>query len=115
LGDKSTTHPYSNSGEAEYTDYTINLSTSTASLSTSPNYSKPSPSEAIQNSPLTERVKIWSDFLDQTKLGVYQAPSDRAEAEYTVREIEKMMGGISYLYVGTDCSVIKHYGAVFDC
>lgn len=85
--------------EAEYTDSTISLSTSTTSLSTSPNYSNPSPSQAIQKNPVSERVKIWSDFLDQTKLSLYQAPSDRAEAEYTVREIEKMVGGISYFSI----------------
>ena len=85
--------------EAEYTNSTISLLTSTASLSTSPNYSKSLLSKAIQKNPVSERVKIWSDFLDKTKLVVYQAPSDRAEAEYTVQEIEKMMGGISYFSI----------------
>jgi DNA helicase-2/ATP-dependent DNA helicase PcrA len=53
----------------------------------------------IGKSPVSERVKIWSDFMDQTKLVVHQAVSDRAEAEYTVQEIEKMMGGISYFSI----------------
>ena len=37
--------------------------------------------------------------MDKTKLVVYQASSDRAEAEYTVQEIEKMIGGISYFSI----------------
>jgi DNA helicase-2/ATP-dependent DNA helicase PcrA len=55
--------------------------------------------QVIEKNPVSERVKIWSDFVDQTKLVVHQAASDRAEAEYTVQEIEKMMGGISYFSI----------------
>jgi superfamily I DNA/RNA helicase len=43
-----------------------------------------------------ERLKIWSEFLDQTRLDIYQAPTDKAEAEYVVHQIEQMIGGTSY-------------------
>ncbi len=43
-----------------------------------------------------ERVKIWSEFLDKTRLDIYQAPTDKAEAEYVVHQIEQMVGGVSY-------------------
>jgi superfamily I DNA/RNA helicase len=55
--------------------------------------------QVIEKSLVSERVKIWSDFLDRTKLVVYQAASERAEAEYTVQEIEKMIGGTSYFSI----------------
>jgi DNA helicase-2/ATP-dependent DNA helicase PcrA len=55
--------------------------------------------QVIEKSPVSERVKIWSNFMDRTKLVVYQAPSERAEAEYTVQEIEKMIGGTSYFSI----------------
>lgn len=54
--------------------------------------------QVIEKSP-GERVKIWSDFLDRTKLTVYQSPTERAEAEYVVQEIEQMMGGTSYFSI----------------
>lgn len=44
-----------------------------------------------------ERVQIWSELLSQTKLEVYEAPTDKAEAEYVVHQkIERMVGGTSY-------------------
>ncbi len=55
--------------------------------------------QVIEKNPVSERVKIWSDFLDRTKLVVHPASSDRAEAEYIIEEIEKMMGGISYFSI----------------
>jgi DNA helicase-2/ATP-dependent DNA helicase PcrA len=53
-------------------------------------------SQVISQSADSQQLKIWSDFVDQTRLEVYQAPTDKAEAEYTVHEIEKMVGGTSY-------------------
>ncbi len=41
-------------------------------------------------------LQIWSDFVDQTKLSIYQAPTDKAEAEYVVHQVEQMVGGTSY-------------------
>ncbi len=55
--------------------------------------------EKSEKSPAGERVKIWSEFLDRTKLVLYQAPTERAEAKYAVHEIEKMIGGTSYFSI----------------
>jgi len=41
-------------------------------------------------------LQIWSDFVDQTKLTIYQATTDKAEAEYVVHQVEQMVGGTSY-------------------
>jgi DNA helicase-2/ATP-dependent DNA helicase PcrA len=41
-------------------------------------------------------LDIWSDFVSQTKLDIYHAPTYKAEAEYVVHEIEKMVGGTTY-------------------
>lgn len=46
-------------------------------------------------------LKIWSDFVDQTKLQIYQAPTDKAEAEYVVHQVEQMVGGTSYFSLDT--------------
>lgn len=58
-------------------------------------------SQVIAQSP-AERVKIWSEFLDQTRLDIYRAPTDKAEAEYVVHQIEKMVGGTSYFSLDSD-------------
>lgn len=46
-------------------------------------------------------LQIWSDFVDQTKLQIYQTPTDKAEAEYVVHQIEQMVGGTSYFSLDT--------------
>lgn len=53
-------------------------------------------SQVIAKETETERLKIWTEFVDQTKLEIYQAPTDKAEAEYVVHQIERMVGGTSY-------------------
>jgi DNA helicase-2/ATP-dependent DNA helicase PcrA len=58
-------------------------------------------SQVIAQSP-AERVKIWSEFLDQTRLDIYRAPTDKAEAEYVVHQIEKMVGGTSYFSLDSE-------------
>lgn len=55
--------------------------------------------QVIEKEAASERVKIWSEFVDKTKLDIYHAPSDKAEAEYVVHEIEKMVGGLSYFSI----------------
>jgi DNA helicase-2/ATP-dependent DNA helicase PcrA len=55
--------------------------------------------QVISQNPTSDRVKIWSEFADQTRLEVYPAPTDKAEAEYVVHEIEKMVGGLSYFSI----------------
>lgn len=52
-----------------------------------------------KNAEAGERLKIWSEFVDKTKLDIYHAPTDKAEAEYVVHEIEKMVGGLSYFSI----------------
>lgn len=39
---------------------------------------------------------LWSKWLSQTPIEIYQAATEKAEAEYVVHEIEKMVGGTSY-------------------
>ena len=41
-------------------------------------------------------IQLWSSFVDEVKLDIYPAPTDKAEAEYVVHQIEKMVGGTSY-------------------
>lgn len=53
-------------------------------------------SQIISKSAEHYTSKIWSDFVSQTKIDIYQAPTAEAEAEYVVHQIEKMVGGTSY-------------------
>ena len=41
-------------------------------------------------------VKLWSEYTEQVKIDVHPAPTDKAEAEYVVHQIEQMVGGTSY-------------------
>jgi DNA helicase-2/ATP-dependent DNA helicase PcrA len=41
------------------------------------------------------RLRLWSDFVDQTRLTIHAAATDRAEAEFVVHQIEQMVGGTS--------------------
>jgi len=43
-----------------------------------------------------DTLEIWSDIIDQARLDTYTAPTDKAEAEYVVHQIEQMVGGTSY-------------------
>ncbi len=40
--------------------------------------------------------RLLSDLISKTRLEIYQAPTYKAEAEYVVHQIEKMVGGTSY-------------------
>lgn len=53
-------------------------------------------SQVIAKSPDSRPLELWSEIGDPLKLEVYQAATEKAEAEYTVHEIEKMVGGTSY-------------------
>lgn len=46
--------------------------------------------------PSLEAAAALADFAEQVKLAVYAAPTDKAEAEYVVHQIEQMVGGTSY-------------------
>ena len=52
--------------------------------------------QVITRNPDRQAMALFSEFVDDVKLDVYQAASDRAEAEYVVHQIEQMMGGVSY-------------------
>lgn len=39
---------------------------------------------------------IWTAIAGRYKVEIYPAPTDRAEAEYTVHQVERMVGGTSY-------------------
>jgi DNA helicase-2/ATP-dependent DNA helicase PcrA len=41
-------------------------------------------------------LEIFSEFTEQVKLDIYRAPTDKAEAEYVVHQIEQLVGGTSY-------------------
>ena len=43
-----------------------------------------------------QAFEILADFADEVKLDVHRAPTDKAEAEYIVHQIEQMVGGTSY-------------------
>ncbi len=49
-----------------------------------------------------ESSQIWSAFADKTRLEIYQAPTDKAEAEYIVHQIEKLVGGTSYFSIDSN-------------
>ena len=59
-------------------------------------------SQIIGKDLTTTRVKIWSDFVDKTRIEVYHAATDKAEAEHAVHEIEKMVGGVSYFSIDSE-------------
>ncbi|RME85498.1 MAG: AAA family ATPase [Caldilineae bacterium] len=52
--------------------------------------------QVIARNPEREALELFSEFADEVRLEVYQAPTDRAEAEYVVHQIEQMIGGTSY-------------------
>lgn len=52
--------------------------------------------QVIARNPDRQALRIFSDFVDQVKLDIYEAPTDKAEAEYVVHQIERMVGGTSY-------------------
>jgi len=54
-----------------------------------------------ENDDRATALQIWSDFVDKTKLQIYQAASDKAEAEYVVHQVEQMVGGTSYYSLDT--------------
>jgi DNA helicase-2/ATP-dependent DNA helicase PcrA len=52
--------------------------------------------QVIARNPDRKAVEILAEFADQVKLDIYRAPTDKAEAEYVVHQIEQMVGGTSY-------------------
>ncbi|MGQ9841875.1 MAG: UvrD-helicase domain-containing protein, partial [Anaerolineae bacterium] len=52
--------------------------------------------QVIGRHPDRRSVELLAQFADEVKLDVYRAPTDKAEAEYVVHQIEQMVGGTSY-------------------
>ena len=53
-------------------------------------------SQVIARNPDHRAPALIADFAAQVKLEVHRAPTDRAEAEYVVHQVERMVGGTSY-------------------
>jgi DNA helicase-2/ATP-dependent DNA helicase PcrA len=52
--------------------------------------------QVIARNPDRKSVQILAEFADEVRLDVYRAPTDKAEAEYVVHQIEQLVGGTSY-------------------
>ncbi len=52
--------------------------------------------QVISRNPDHQATTLIADFAEQVKLDVYRAPTDRAEAEYVVHQVEQMVGGVSH-------------------
>ena len=52
--------------------------------------------QVISHNPDHQATALIADFAEQVKLDVYRAPTDKAEAEYVVHQVEQMLGGVSY-------------------
>ena len=52
--------------------------------------------QVIAHNPDHQATALTADFAAQVKLEVYRAPTDRAEAEYVVHQVERLVGGTSY-------------------
>jgi DNA helicase-2/ATP-dependent DNA helicase PcrA len=52
--------------------------------------------QVIARNPDRDALRIWTDFVTATKLELHHAPTDKAEAEFVVHQIERMVGGTSY-------------------
>ena len=52
--------------------------------------------QVISRNPDHQATELIADFAEQVKLAVYRAPTDKAEAEYVVHQVEQMVGGVSY-------------------
>ena len=51
--------------------------------------------QVIAKNPDREAIELVASFADQVKLTIHEAPTDKAEAEYVVQQIESAMGGVS--------------------
>jgi len=55
--------------------------------------------QVIAQSAESRPLALWTEAVGRAKLDVYHAPTHKAEAEYVVHEIEKMVGGTSYFSI----------------
>lgn len=59
--------------------------------------------QVITGSAESELFTLWSEFIEETKLDIYQAPTDKAEAEYTDLTI-KLLTFTAFLLTCPNCS-----------
>lgn len=52
--------------------------------------------QVIVKSPESVSPEVWTEVVGKATLDMYEAPTYKAEAEYVVHEIEKMVGGTTY-------------------
>ena len=52
--------------------------------------------QVISRNPDHQATALIANFAEQVKLDVYRAPTDKAEAEYVVHQVEQMVGGVSH-------------------
>jgi DNA helicase II / ATP-dependent DNA helicase PcrA len=57
--------------------------------------------QMLENGQKSGETHVWSKILPEMKTILYQAPSDRAEAEYVVQQIEQLIGGTSHYSLDT--------------
>jgi DNA helicase II / ATP-dependent DNA helicase PcrA len=56
--------------------------------------------QMLHNSHVDEAM-IWSNLLPKVKINIHQAPTERAEAEFVVHQIEQLLGGTSHFSFDT--------------
>jgi len=52
--------------------------------------------QVIAQNPQVEPVEIWSEIPGTTRIEIITAPTDKAEAEFVVHQIEKLAGGTGF-------------------
>jgi len=55
--------------------------------------------QIIDKNPDRKEVKIWSNITSEGKLEIFQTPTEKAEAETIVHQIEKLVGATSFFSV----------------
>lgn len=55
--------------------------------------------QVISKNPARQPNEIWSEILSDTKIEIGQAPTEKAEAEYVVHQIERMVGGTGFFSI----------------
>ncbi len=57
--------------------------------------------QVLKRTQAPEPENLWSNISPHVKVRLYQAPTDRAEAEYIVHRIEQLIGGTSYFSINS--------------
>ncbi len=56
-------------------------------------------SQVIQKNPDHQPYSLWSPIVSNTRLDIFQVPTEKSEAETIVHQIERMMGATSFFSV----------------